>query len=191
MRERILDAGERTFAEKGYAGTTVDDVIGAALTSRATFYRYFRGKDDLFLELSRRCFFEMRTLIRQFGALDPAAVRREQLEDIVGAYTDLHARHGGVIRAWAERAAPPDSPLKDDAARTFGALLHEMAGALASLSAAEPDRSEVRAALLFLLIENSAQYLSNRHSRIDPARLAPTLSTMMHRAWFGGPAPVR
>jgi AcrR family transcriptional regulator len=60
VRGRILDAGERIFAEKGYAGTTVDEVITAALTSRATF-RYFRSKDDLFLELSRRCFFEMRT----------------------------------------------------------------------------------------------------------------------------------
>jgi hypothetical protein len=130
-------------------------------------------------------------LIRQFGALDPAAVRREQLEEIVAAYTDLHALHGGVIRAWAERAAPPDSPLKEDAARTFEALLHEMARAIAGVRAPGATRSDVRAALLFLLIEQSAQYLSNRHSRTDPARLAPTLSTMLHRAWFGGPAPGR
>ena len=191
LRDRILDAGERVFAEKGYAGTTVDDVIVEASTSRATFYRYFRSKEDLFKELSRACFVEMRDVVRRFGALDPAATGRAQLADIVGAYASLHRRHGGVIRAWTERATPPDSPLKDEAASVFGALLDEMAASIEAVHTPSEVDTEVQAALLFTLVERSAYYLSNRHSAIDPARLAPTLSTMLHRAYFGGGAPAR
>ncbi len=188
-RRRILDAGERVFAAKGYGGATVDDVIVEASTSRATFYRYFRSKDDLFKELSLACFFEMRGVIRRFGELDPRNTGREQLAEIVAAYAELHELHGGVIRAWTERATPPDSPLKQDAARTFGALLDEMASAISATQATSAVDTEVQAALLFMLIERSAYYVSNRHSRIDPARLAPTLSTMLHRAYFGGGPP--
>jgi len=191
LRSRILDAGERVFAERGYAGATVDDVIVVGGTSRATFYRYFRSKDDLFRELSRACFVEMRAVVREFGALDPDRTGREELAEIVSAYTELHSRHGGVIRAWTERATPPDSPLRDDAASVFGALLDEMAVAIAAARLPSDVDTEVQAALLFMLIERSAYYLSNRHSTIDPARLAPTLSTMLHRAWFGGSAPDR
>lgn len=191
LRTRILDAGERVFAAKGYGGATVDDVIVEASTSRATFYRYFRSKDDLFKELSRTCFFEMRDVVRRFGELDPDHTGREQLAEIVAAYAELHAGHGGVIRAWTERATPPDSPLKDEAARTFGALLDEMAAAIEAAQLPSDVDTEVQAALLFMLIERSAYYLSNRHSTIDPARLAPTLSTMLHRAYFGGVVPTR
>src|SRR5947209_7791473 len=53
LRNRLLDAGRTVFARVGYAGSTVDDVIEEASTSRATFYRYFRNKQDLFTQLSR------------------------------------------------------------------------------------------------------------------------------------------
>lgn len=196
-RQRILDAGEQVFADKGYARATVDDVIVMAATSRATFYRYFESKDDLFKELSRACFVEMRSVIRDLGRLRPAANGPGELAAVVSSYAELHQRHGGVIRAWTERATPPDSPLKDDAARVFGALLDEAARVIsaargtagAGTTGAGPGiGTDLEAALLFTLVERSSFYVSSRHSEIDPARLAPTLSTMLHRAWFGGSA---
>jgi hypothetical protein len=47
----------------------------------------------------------------------------------------------------------------------------------------------VRAALLFLAIERSCFYVTDRHSRVDPARLPPTLSAMLRRAYFGATPP--
>jgi AcrR family transcriptional regulator len=48
-RERLLGAAIRLFAEKGFAGTTVGDIEGAAgLTPRGGgFYRHFRSKQDV------------------------------------------------------------------------------------------------------------------------------------------------
>lgn len=191
-RERMLLAGDQVFADRGYSGATVDEVISAAHTSRASFYRYFRSMEDLFAELSRTCFLEMRAIVREFGSLGEASTRRERLEEIISAYAELHRRHGGVIRAWTERSTPPDSPEKAGAARVFGALLDEMARAISSAQAPSGVAPEVEAALLFVLIERSAYYVSNRHSVVGRDRLAPTLSTMVHRTWFGGQtSPVR
>ncbi|QAA31029.1 TetR/AcrR family transcriptional regulator [Clostridium manihotivorum] len=47
-KKHILDIAIRVFAEKGYHGTTVKDVVEAADISVGTFYFYFKNKEDLF-----------------------------------------------------------------------------------------------------------------------------------------------
>ncbi|MBU6257431.1 MAG: TetR/AcrR family transcriptional regulator [Burkholderiales bacterium] len=44
-RTRLLDAARRLFAEKGVAGTTIDDITDLADLGRATFFNHFAGKD--------------------------------------------------------------------------------------------------------------------------------------------------
>jgi AcrR family transcriptional regulator len=46
---RMLEAMAQVVAEKGYAATTVADVIGRAKVSRKTFYEQFRDKEACFL----------------------------------------------------------------------------------------------------------------------------------------------
>jgi hypothetical protein len=50
-----------------------------------------------------------------------------------------------------------------------------------------PEELRTRAALLFLLIERSSFYVSNRVSRIDPEKLPPTLATLVERAYIEAP----
>jgi TetR/AcrR family fatty acid metabolism transcriptional regulator len=50
-RQRILDAAEEVFAEKGYHGTVVDDIIRVAKTSKGGFYFHFPSKQGIFLAL--------------------------------------------------------------------------------------------------------------------------------------------
>lgn len=49
QRERLLRAMLACVAEKGYAATTVADVIAAAGVSRTTFYEFWRDKEGCFL----------------------------------------------------------------------------------------------------------------------------------------------
>jgi AcrR family transcriptional regulator len=46
-RQALRDAAHRLFAEKGFTGTTIDDIAEAANVSRRTFFRYYDSKDDL------------------------------------------------------------------------------------------------------------------------------------------------
>jgi len=49
QRGRMLEAMAHAVAEKGYAATTVADVVGGAGVSRKTFYEHFRDKEGCFL----------------------------------------------------------------------------------------------------------------------------------------------
>jgi AcrR family transcriptional regulator len=49
QRGRMLGAMADAVAHKGYAGTTVADVVAGAGVSRKTFYEHFRDKEDCFL----------------------------------------------------------------------------------------------------------------------------------------------
>jgi AcrR family transcriptional regulator len=46
---RLLEAVGRAVAEKGYAATTIDDIVRGAGVSKKTFYEHFRDKEDCFL----------------------------------------------------------------------------------------------------------------------------------------------
>lgn len=46
-RQRLLDAADQLFYAHGINATGIDAVITAADVARMTFYRHFRGKDDL------------------------------------------------------------------------------------------------------------------------------------------------
>ena len=46
-KEQILQAAERTFAQKGYQEATISDVAREARVSDATIYEYFTSKEEL------------------------------------------------------------------------------------------------------------------------------------------------
>jgi TetR/AcrR family transcriptional repressor of nem operon len=46
-RDRILDAAEHLVIENGFAGTSVDQVLDAASTSKGAFFHHFASKLDL------------------------------------------------------------------------------------------------------------------------------------------------
>lgn len=48
-RERLVAAAFDLFERQGYDGTTVDDITALAGTGRSTFFRHFRGKEDVVL----------------------------------------------------------------------------------------------------------------------------------------------
>jgi AcrR family transcriptional regulator len=49
VRTRIVAAAVRVFAERGYHGATMQDVVRESGLSIGAIYTYFKGKDELFL----------------------------------------------------------------------------------------------------------------------------------------------
>ena len=53
---RITDAGEKLFAERGYDGASVSDIVSHARCSVGAFYARFKDKESLFLHIhDRQC----------------------------------------------------------------------------------------------------------------------------------------
>lgn len=53
-RERVLDAAEKLFLEKGLRATSVHEIAASAGYTTGAIYSSFTGKDDLFLAVFRR-----------------------------------------------------------------------------------------------------------------------------------------
>ncbi len=50
----LMAAAVRLFAERGFSGTRLEDVAASAGVSKATVYRYFEGKEQLFEAVVRQ-----------------------------------------------------------------------------------------------------------------------------------------
>ena len=69
-RERLLEAAERLFAERGYDGTSVREITQAARCNVASVNYHFGGKDNLYLQVFQRRLDALRQL--RMGRLEQA-----------------------------------------------------------------------------------------------------------------------
>ncbi len=51
IHEKIMSAAERLFAQKGYNGTSMNDIVEASGQSKGAIYNHFESKERLFLSL--------------------------------------------------------------------------------------------------------------------------------------------
>ena len=47
-REQLIDVGRRTFAERGVAAATVEEIAAAAGVTKPVVYEHFGGKEGLY-----------------------------------------------------------------------------------------------------------------------------------------------
>jgi AcrR family transcriptional regulator len=51
QREKILKLAGKLFWQKGYLGTSMDDIASSANLNKATLYYYFKDKDQILSEI--------------------------------------------------------------------------------------------------------------------------------------------
>jgi len=82
-RERVLDAAEALFAERGFAGTALRDVAEAAGLRIPSLYNHFSGKEALYEAVLERGLRPAVELLEQAGAATPEN-RPEFVEQVLG-----------------------------------------------------------------------------------------------------------
>jgi AcrR family transcriptional regulator len=92
MRLKILDAAGQAFAQYGRTKTTVEDIIEAAGVARATVYKHFRTKDEIFKAVVERELVDVIASSREAAAR--AVGTREKLRAAILA--QLHGVRGTV-----------------------------------------------------------------------------------------------
>ncbi|MFI0348992.1 TetR/AcrR family transcriptional regulator [Actinomadura sp. 9N407] len=90
VERRILDAAVRLFAERGFAGTPVQDIVEAAEVTKGALYHYFDSKDDLLYEIYHSL------IARQLADLDRILAAGGPPGETVGAIVT------GLIRSTAD-----------------------------------------------------------------------------------------
>jgi TetR/AcrR family transcriptional regulator, ethionamide resistance regulator len=109
----ILDATESFLRKRPLRELTIDEVMSETSLSRPAFYVYFRDRHELVLRLIERLAAELWEMSDRWlkGSGDP----REDLRAAIDGVTSAYARHGPVLRAYADAAA--DDPAVEETYR--------------------------------------------------------------------------
>jgi AcrR family transcriptional regulator len=128
-RAQIVAAARTCFTERGFAGTSVPDVVRAAGLSTGAVYRYFPSKDDL-----------VRAVCEDVHDELPTTFDEESLARFFAALRELAGRGHAVLLAQIHAAAAVTPELAD--------LVREQRAGLATTltRALEAERSPTAAA---------------------------------------------
>jgi AcrR family transcriptional regulator len=95
-RRRLLRGMAHAVAEKGYADTTIADVVREASVSRRTFYEHFRDKAECFVALYEAASRNALQVLRD--AIQPSHDWEQQVERGIGAYLQCMAGNPVLMR---------------------------------------------------------------------------------------------
>src|SRR5215468_841029 len=90
-RQRLLDAAEEVFAEKGYHGAGVEDIVRASDSSKGGFYFHFPNKQAIFLALIDALVPRLAAAVDRAIAAEPDPVG--QLDAALRTVLDTFSRH--------------------------------------------------------------------------------------------------
>ncbi len=96
VRERLLGAASRLFATKGYAATTVREIVEAAGVTKPVLYYYFGSKEGLFLELMGQVLDYVQVLTTE--ALQAGGSARQRIEALLDRTFTLMVDNVDVVR---------------------------------------------------------------------------------------------
>ena len=106
-RLAIREAAMRLFAERGFAGTTVDEIAAAADVSRATVFTYFPTKEEIVVGDASSAVEGLATMLRERSGDRPTVVIvRDWLRELTGWLEPellLQLRLGREVHAVAAR----------------------------------------------------------------------------------------
>lgn len=95
-RARLLEGMARAVAAKGYADTTIADIVREASVSRRTFYENFSDKSGCLIALYEAASGNALAVLRR--AIDPASDWKTQVEQALSAYLGVLARNPVLLR---------------------------------------------------------------------------------------------
>lgn len=96
-RSRLLQGMARALSERGYAATTVADVVREAAVSRRTFYEHFEDKAACLIALYEAACRRNLNVLR--ACIDPSLDWPEQVRRGLAAYLGALAGNAALLRA--------------------------------------------------------------------------------------------
>lgn len=116
VEREIKENAARLFAEKGVAGTTLQDIAEATGLTRQAVYHYVANKDDLFTQLVNEIADEPAQLMHQVNEMDQLGPR-EKLQRMADVLAVQQMRNGDRFRLMIRS----ESDLPEALAQTYAA----------------------------------------------------------------------
>jgi AcrR family transcriptional regulator len=134
-REQLIIVGRKLFANKGFEGTTVEEIAAKANVSKPVIYEHFGGKEGLYAVVVDR---EIAALLDAItGALSADVNSRQTLERAAGALLDYIETSTDGFRILVR-----DSPAGQSTG-SFASLISDVASQVEHILAAEFKRRKL------------------------------------------------
>lgn len=175
---RVLEAARAVLLERGYAGTTIDEIARRAEVSRGSVYTYFPGKREILVTLGTYAATTAEQVVADFAATHtertPAHIR-EFVDRFLG-YLD---EHGAFAFTWFQ-ASEDDDALRTEGMRRHLRICRRLA---AALDPTIPRREQAaRGLAAYCLLERTWSLLRQYGDAIDGDALRRETARMLHRA---------
>ena len=136
-REQLIEVARRLFAEKGFEGTSVEEIAASAEVSKPVVYEHFGGKEGLYAVVVDR---EVGYLLATIeSALADAVRSRELLEQAALALLDYVETHTDGFRILVRDSSVASS------SGSFASLLSDIASQVEGLLVTEFKRHGLEA----------------------------------------------
>jgi AcrR family transcriptional regulator len=164
-RQRILDAALAEFAEKGLAGSRVDEIAARAGANKRMLYAHFGSKEELWLTVLERAYAAKRAEER---AVEVEGLAPEQaMARLVGFNLRYTARHPEFVALLNQENLHRAAYLKRsaDVPALYSPIVDALRGVLSKGVASGVFRAGVDAMQLYIsMLALGHFYVANRHT---------------------------
>jgi AcrR family transcriptional regulator len=122
----IIDATAKLFAQRGYQGTTMDDIAAAVKLNKGTLYHYFPGKAELLAQIYEESIDLVQTsFFKHDAALTPPDRVRAIVTDLVRAierkphHTTVYLQEMQWLDEWLPRHQHTKLRAREDQIRDY------------------------------------------------------------------------
>jgi AcrR family transcriptional regulator len=186
-QQRIVDAALRVFGEDGYHRCGVARITELAGCSRASFYQYFSGKEDVFRHLTGQVARQLRASTEALGLVTPDAEGWRSIRAWVARYAEIYERYDAVFLVF-QTAAESDAAVAGGSARTGERHVAAFRSRLATTTLPPRQLDPVITLLLECLprtLDNASVLRSVAPAAYPADRVGDGLADVVHRTLFG------
>jgi AcrR family transcriptional regulator len=183
-RGAILDAALEVFAARGFHGSSIDDIAGAAGISKALIYEHFDSKQDLYLALVGLHTGELFERLAENAGVGPPSA--ERLERGVETFFRFVEERRDAWRMLFREAADPDvAAVLDRIVAGVTALVAQLIAQDPAVHEADDEQIEEAVEMLAQLTVGAVQSLANWWADHQEVPREQLVEIVMGFAWLG------
>jgi TetR/AcrR family transcriptional regulator len=95
-RNRLLAAGVKLFAARGYHGVAVDEIVAAARCNKRMLYHYFGDKEGLYVEVLRTVYSRMEA--SEMAPLPPDGTTEQAIRAVIARHFEFLADNPDFVK---------------------------------------------------------------------------------------------
>ena len=171
-RDRLIDSARFLFWERGFAGTSMSELLAHAQVNSGSFYHFFDSKEALLRAVLEQYIELLRPMV-----VDPAFASAgkplERIFAILAGYRErilaTDSRYGCPIGRLALEIDPENAPAHALIARNFKGWIEAVRECLIEMRPAMPEGTDIDALATFVLVTmEGGVMLSRSYRSVEP-----------------------